>query len=228
MTYKKELKKLAEKNSDFYSADYVKRVYNTHAKSYNEKTSKREAYEDIKYVSDELEEDMKGIKSSLGNYGIDPFDLPILEQGVNKGEISVEEVGENIDRYFSSNGLSTDDLKPIAKLSRIYLEHDANWGAIHFLMKEITDNGFPDKVPLWDDISEDKKEILNNRGNPNFKDNKLTMPEGFYSDAERLIENNPNWTQEAIAEELANVHFDEDYSKTTTIKRRIRKKGLWK
>ena len=73
-------------------------------------------------------------------------------------------------------------------------------------------------------LVEDFKNVKTNRvkpGNKNFKT--LEMPSGFYADADRLKRENPKQSQNWIFHKLAQLHFNGDTGKISTIRRKLNK-----
>lgn len=86
-------------------------------------------------------------------------------------------------------------------------------------------HNYPDEVPDYSNLSEAEKESLtksnSKRGNKDFINSKINIPEGFYEEADRLKEENPKQTKNWIVLILINKFFNRDTSKKSTVNRRL-------
>lgn len=206
---------------------YLITVYDTYANQYNESSNKIDITNALDERCERLIEKLEVIEDRMDRHGFTPKDIETIGRAIrDKDELFLHHVKTALQSFLDHFNYTEEQgkkvLDELGEDGNYYNLLESNLLIIQHILYITALKRYPARIPLWDELTEEEKnEVKSKRGNPELQKKRVQFPKGFDEHAECLIKDNPNWTQQAIINELIEEYFQGDQSKYTSVWRRV-------
>lgn len=143
------------------SEKYLQKVFNTYAEQFNESENKISSFADFQTVLYTLRDRIKKSKQDMeSDYGYPPEHLAYMARNIEDNETN-ESLAELFDTEPTFEGYTPDSyremLQSVFRESKKYFKYKKHISMLDFITDQIISSDY-DKIYLWEELSEGKKE----------------------------------------------------------------------
>lgn len=198
--------------------EYLIKVYNIYANQYNKASNKIDITNSLSDRCDKINSDLQAIRDRLEKHGFTPEDITEIAKAVrDDDESKLQLIKKGLQAFANHFNYSKEEgeqaLKEVEENARKYELLEANLLIIDHVIHTTGKKGYPDNIPLWDELAEGEKEKIKLTGS-------LLFPEGQYQLYQELYHKYPDKTWEEVFETFCNEiekqtgqSFNEDYGR---------------